>query len=158
MRKAFRICGTGYSPQDPTGAALSSEGRWHKKGERMLYFAEALTTCVLELRVNGISYKTIREKCHYGEATLHDGLTSETVPETFYSSNWQDRKIASQAFGSNWYQESRSLILRVRCAVLPSTENILMNTNHPEFARIGFSIVKPVGLDARLVDADLSDT
>lgn len=157
MGKAFRICSTKYPPQDPTGSALTSEGRWHKKGERVLYFAEALSTCVLELRVIGISYRTIREKCHYCEAFLPDTIASESVPETFYFPDWQANKVMSQNFGSNWYRENRSLILRVRSAVLPSTENILINTGHAEFASIGFWEARPVGLDPRLVDANLSD-
>lgn len=152
MLKVFRICGIAYAPQDPTGAALSSEGRWHGKGQRVLYFSASLSTCVLELRANGVSYKTIREKSHFCEARIPGDIEPEVVPSALYPANWQLAKKKSQAFGSQWFAESRSLILRVRSAVIAMESNFLMNTNHPDFQRIAFSRPFQTDLDPRLTD------
>jgi RES domain-containing protein len=146
----FRISGKSYPPNDPTGAALSSEGRWHKKGQRVLYFCNSLATCVLELRADGVSYKTIREQNHFCEAKIPDGASIEDVPKNFYSDGWRLSKDKAQEFGSKWYSEGRTLILRVKSAVITTELNLVINTNHPEFHGIEFSKPAPTDLDPRL--------
>jgi RES domain-containing protein len=146
----FRICGKKYSPKDPSGAALSSEGRWHIKGERVLYFSNSLATCILELKANGVSYNTIRNSHHYCEAFLPPDGSMEIAPTSLYESGWQRSKAGTQAFGSQWMRDNRSLILKVKSAVLAVEENYLINTNHPQFPLIKFSEPKPTELDPRL--------
>lgn len=157
MPKVFRISGIAYAPQDPTGAALSSEGRWHRKGQRVLYFSNSLSTCVLELRANGISYKTMRKKNHYCEAKIPDDIVAEVVPSDFYVAKWQQSKAKSQEFGSKWFIESRSLLLNVKSAVISAENNLVANTNHPDFHRIVFSQPFPMELDPRLMEKEDSE-
>jgi RES domain-containing protein len=154
----FRICRKTYSPQDPSGAALSSEGRWHKKGQRVLYFSNSLATCVLELRSNGISYHTIRSFDHFAVAKIPASASMERVPEGFYKDGWQQAKIKSQKFGSKWYTQNRSLVLRVKSAVIAVEDNFIINTNHPEFSRVTFSNPKNTGLDPRLSEIEDADS
>jgi RES domain-containing protein len=153
----FRISGKSYSPNDPTGAALSSEGRWHKKGQRVLYFCNSLSTCVLELRANGVSYKTIREQNHFCEAKIPDSISIEEVPRGFYSDGWRVTKDKAQEFGAKWYLENRTLILRVKSAVIATEFNLVINTNHPEFHKIEFSKPASTDLDPRLQENEDSD-
>ena len=136
---------------DPTGSALSEEGRWHKKGERVLYCSFSFATCVLELKVNGVSFKTIREVNHYSTVDIPNDLGIDVVPETFYASGWQATKAISQEHGSIWYHELRSPILQVRSSVMPVEQNIIINTLHPDFAKIKFLDPLPTELDPRLV-------
>lgn len=154
MTTLFRISGKAYIPQDPTGAALSSEGRWHVKGQRVLYFSTSLPMCVLELRANGISYRTIRERNHFATLELPAKASSETVAESFYKKGWQDTKSGSQRLGSEWYLSRRTLVLAVRSAVLPTESNYVLNTAHPDFAALRFSAPLPVPLDTRLVEIE----
>lgn len=152
MLKLFRVCGISYAPQDPTGAALSSEGRWHKKGQRVLYFSTSLSTCVLELKANGVSYRTIREKNHFCEVQIPDDIVAQDVPFDFCRGEWRLAKGKSQEFGSKWFLEGRSLILQVKSAVIAAEFNFVANTNHPDFQRAVFSRTFPMDLDPRLID------
>ena len=154
----FRICSKTYLPQDSSGAALSSEGRWHKKGQHVLYFSNSLATCVLERRSNGISYNTIRTFDHFAVARIPDDASIESVPEEFYEDGWQQSKIKSQDFGSKWYTENRSLVLRVKSAVIAVEDNLIINTNHPQFSSITFSNPKKTELDPRLSEKEDADS
>jgi len=152
VQTVFRICGHKYLPQDPTGSALTEEGRWHRKGDRVLYFSFSLATCALEIKVHGASFKTIRENCHYSIATIPDGLVEEVVDDAFYIPGWQANKTMSQDYGSKWYREKRSVILRVKSAVIAVESNLIINTLHSDFTRIQFSDPAKTDLDPRLLD------
>ena len=154
MLVLYRISGKAYLPQDPSGAALSSEGRWHKKGQHVLHFSSSLPMCILELGANSLSYKTIRETNHHGTATLPEGFTSEGVSADFYRDEWQSTKDLSQAFGSAWYAQKRTLVLVVKSSVLPTENNFIINTSHSDFHMITFSAPMPIPLDTRLIEKE----
>jgi RES domain-containing protein len=146
----FRICSRIKAPHDSSGEALSSEGRWHQKGQRVLYFSKSLAACVLERRSNGVSFHTIRNFDHFSVAKLSARASMETIPEGFYEEGWQQRKPRTQEFGSKWYSEKRSLVLRVKSAVLPVEVNFIINASHPEFNGITFTDPMAIELDPRL--------
>ena len=146
----YRISGKSYTPQDPTGAAASSEGRWHLLGQRILYFSSSLSLSVLELKVNGVSFETIRKNQHYLRMDVDETGRDESIPKSFYSPDWMLDKRDSQRFGADWYTEKRSLFLVVRSAILPVEWNCLVNTLHPDFSGLSFASPLPVPLDPRL--------
>lgn len=150
MLEMYRVSGRRYSPQNPGGAALSSEGRWHKRGQKVLYCSSSLSTCVLELRVNGVSFSTIRNEHHYSVVKVKQDGVFEAIPDSFYLRDWRNDKVMSQDYGSNWYIDSRSLILIVKSAVLPTETNYVINTEHPDFPKIEFSDIRHIDLDSRL--------
>jgi RES domain-containing protein len=146
----FRICRSGFRPQDAAGAALFP-GRWNKFGQGVLYFSSSLSLSVLELRANGIAFQVIRSLYVYSVVMLESAPPLlEAVPEDFYGSGWAERKSASREYGGEWAKARRSLLLEVKSAVLPTEANFILNTSHPEFARVRFSDPHPVPLDTRL--------
>jgi RES domain-containing protein len=147
----YRISHKSYLPQDPRGAAGTSEGRWHLLGQRVLYFSSSLPMCVLELRVNAISFEQIRRHHHYCAVDI-DLMRKKpmTAPDSFYAGNWALHKPASQKFGGDWYNRNASLCLEVRSAVLSTEVNYIVNTAHPDFHSLVFQKSRPVPLDSRL--------
>ena len=148
----FRISNQKYFPHDPAISALSSEGRWHQKGEKVLYFSSSLALCVLELKANGVSFKSIRERFHFSSSTITEKQTIEIVPTKFYKAEWQSSKKGSQEFGSHWFTQNQSLILKVKSAVLGHEMNFIINPMHKQFLSLKFSSPKAVPLDARLTE------
>ena len=57
----------------------------------------------------------------------------------------------TRAWGDRWLQEGRSALLLVRSVLVPESINMLINTRHPEAARIRRVAAFPYPLDARLV-------
>ena len=149
MAVLYRICGRAWLPQDPTGAARSTEGRWHVMGQRVLYLSSSLALCVLELRANAISFATIRERFHFSSVEVPPDHT-ETLHSSFYPHDWSADKAASQTMGRRWYQRQASLGLMVRSAVLPLELNCIVNTTHQDFGKLHFSRPHAIPLDPRV--------
>ena len=138
----YRVSARQYLPQDPTGAAGTSEGRWHLMGQRVLYFSSSLALCVLELRANAVSFRRMREAYHYCALAVDDvelSHDSELAAEALYSRDWILDKQPTQQYGSDWYGRRNSLVLTVKSAVLPTERNYIVNAAHPRFDSLIFS-------------------
>lgn len=102
----------------------------------MIYTGSSASLSTLELVVHraGIridqSYKllVIEAKVNAKDVTTID---LDQLP-----ANW--KSIHSypelQSLGSVWYQEQKTLLLKVPSAVLPRESNYIINTRHPDFA------------------------
>ena len=146
----YRISARQYLPQDPTGAAGTSEGRWHLMGQRVLYFSSSLALCALELRANAVSFGRIREAHHYCTLDAELSRDGESAPEALYSRDWALDKRTTQRYGADWYGRRSSLILRVKSAVLSTEWNYIVSAAHPGFDLLVFPAPLSIPLDPRL--------
>jgi len=150
LLKLYRICRNIYDPKDSTGANIIS-GRWHTLAQRVLYFSSSLALCILELKANSVSFEAIRKGFHYIKLeTDIDSFSIEEVSESFYSGDWAWNKQLTQDFGSEWYKKSRTLILKVRSAVLPTDANFILNAAHTDFSKLKFPKPLEIPLDPRV--------
>jgi RES domain-containing protein len=146
----YRICRNTYPPNDPAGAAMTTEGRRHRYGQRVLYCSSSLDVCILEMRANGVSFRAMREGYHYTCIQLRVEQVVEEPPASFFAGHWRESKTASQQFGSDWYGRCSSLLLAVPSTVLSAEHNYLVHAGHHAFGELGFSPPLPVPLDTRL--------
>ncbi len=58
--------------------------------------------------------------------------------------------LAPRKFGDQWYDQRRTPVLMVPSVVVRPERNVLINQEHPDFARITASEVQPVRWDSRL--------
>jgi RES domain-containing protein len=139
-----------YNPQDPAGASRTP-GRWHTLGCRILYFCSSLALSILELKANSVSFSAIRKEYHYIDIEIIDNLTIEEAPKSLYTKDWILNRKKTQDFGIGWYKSLSSPILKIRSAVLPTDDNYIINTTHPDFLKLKFSKPKPILLDSRII-------
>ena len=136
-----------YPVFDSGGAALVA-GRWHERGEHVVYTAEHYSTAMLEKLVhwNGV----LPRNQHAIEVVLPAGLSYEVV--TAESLPGWDAPFGdvARAFGSEWYDELRSAVLIVPSFVARVERNVIVNARHPEFGRIRPGLEMPVRWDERL--------
>jgi RES domain-containing protein len=145
-----------YRIGDPMGAfpiysaegARRVSGRWHGKGQAVIYSSAFYSTAMLERLVH-YSGKLPRGQ-HYIEiripaATAYEVVTSHSLP------GWEqkDGRVA-RAFGSKWIAEVRSAILIVPSVVARMESNVLINPAHVDAARIMPGMETPVTWDMRL--------
>ena len=114
----------------------------------MIYTSEHYSTAMLEKLVHGSG--VLPPNQHYIEATIPNGVTYEVLntgalPEWYLQSG-----ATSKPYGDTWQQSKRSLLLIVPSVVARLEKNILINPEHPEFARITCSIHYPCWWDTRL--------
>jgi len=150
LLQLYRICRNVYDPKDSTGSS-KTPGRWHILNQHVLYFGSSLALCVLELRANGVSFETIRQKYHYTALEIDTGKFSvEEVAKSFYKKDWTFSRQLTQDYGSKWYNKEKSLILKVQSAVLPVESNFILNTTLSGFSKLKFSKPGAILLDKRV--------
>lgn len=127
------------------GAAKVS-GRWHIRGQQVIYASRHYSTALLEVLAhwNGI----LPSGQHYIEIGIPAGVSYETVtPHSF--AGWTDDRKARE-FGATWCREQRSAILISPSFVARVDENVVINCSHPDFPRLHASLEYPVFWDDRL--------
>jgi RES domain-containing protein len=129
------------------GAALT-EGRWHEKGQEVIYAAEHYATAMLEklAHYNGL----LPPNQHFIEIELPVGTSYEEVTKDSLPDWSHPDGQAARAFGSDWIEEQRSAILIVPSYVAREDSNVLINPRHPDAEAIRPGRERPVFWDARL--------
>ena len=130
--EAFRIAKEDFSKNL---LASGSANRWNVNGQFLIYAGSSRSLSTLELIVhqNSVSpafkYKVMVISIA-DEENLFTHLLQANLPK-----EW--RSMAAyptlQQSGSEWYQNNRSLVLKVPSAVIPKEYNFIINTKHPEF-------------------------
>jgi RES domain-containing protein len=147
--RAFRIGRAKFPLFDGTGAAITG-ARWNVKGQRVIYASESYAVALLEILVHS-NLGRVPRGFAYIEIDIPAGMAIEEITANDLY-NWDAADcVASQEFGSRWYQETRSAVL-----VVPSVaaggmgRNVLINPEHPEFRSVKASRPRQVEWDQRL--------
>lgn len=147
--RAFRVADRRFPIFDGTGARLAG-GRWNSSGHAIIYAAETYSGALLEVLVHSNLGRLPKTQAVV-EITIPDNIAIEMLnPEAFPGWNAVDQS-ASRAFGDQWLQERRTVVLLVPSVVTGGRErNVLLNPEHPQFARVSASAPQNILWDARL--------
>jgi RES domain-containing protein len=141
---------------DPAGAfpmfdAQGSKlfpGRWNTPASPMIYASEHYSTAMLEKLVHGSG--TLPPNQHFIEITIPPGVSYEVFNQAAVPDWYLASAASSKPYGEAWQQQGRSLILIVPSVVARPENNILINSQHPEFLKMTTSLHQPVWWDSRL--------
>ena len=145
--RAYRIGDpSGIYPIYSTEGASRTEGRWHEKGNEVIYASSNFSPAMLEklARWNG----HLPPNQHYIEITVPAGVSYEVFTKDSVP-NWIDEAQARLA-GCKWYQECRSCNLIVPSFVARMETNVSINHAHLEARIIKIGLEQPVVWDNRL--------
>lgn len=130
-------------------------GRWNHKGTPVIYTAESIALCTLEVVVKGADLAD-DYLCFSIEVPDDLRMASAIKPPhgtSFYGlpPGWDSDpySAASQDIGTEWAKSRDSAVLVVPSVVVPRERNYILNPAHPDFARISFS-AEPFTFDGRL--------
>jgi RES domain-containing protein len=147
LRRAFRIADMRHPVFDGTGAMLRG-ARWNSPGRRVIYAAETYAGALLEILVHASG--SVPQTQGYIEIEFPAGLLMEEIaPDDLPC--WDSRSFeTARGYGDRWYDARRTPILLVPSVVAPPERNVLINPEHPDFARIRAAEPRPVRWDSRL--------
>jgi RES domain-containing protein len=147
---------TAYRIGEPHGAhpiysaegARRVAGRWHRRGQLVIYASQNYSTAMLE-KLAHYSGALPRSQCFIDIAipagVSYECVTTDSLPA------WDHKDgAAARKFGSAWIETKRSAILIVPSVVARMETNLLINPAHPETARITHGLETPVRWDTRL--------
>lgn len=117
--------------------AYLTPGRWHLRGNRVVYTSAAASLAALEYLAH-LKPDTIPADISLLEFEVPDDISIERqdAPETL-NPDWRGIHLPAelQNFGTQWLIERRTAILAVPSAIIPGETNYLLNPAHPEIAR-----------------------
>lgn len=147
---------TAYRIGDPAGAypiysadgARREAGRWHRRGQPIIYAAEHYSTAMLEKLVHYSG--SLPPGQHFIVISIPAGVSYEVV--TVHSLPGWERadQRAARAFGARWIDDVRSAVLLVPSVVARLEQNVLINPAHADAARITAGVEQPIWWDSRL--------
>jgi len=150
--RLWRLIKTKYASTafDGEGARIFG-ARWNSPGTRVAYAADNSALAVLEvlvhLKTGGIlsSYSLVT-------ATIPDGKV-EDIDKSILPVDWNSSPVPPkvQAIGDRWMTSGTSLAFRVPSAIVPGSNNILINPQHPDFAHFAVEAIEPFAFDLRLL-------
>lgn len=128
--------------------ALRNDGRWHRKGQGVIYASEHYGTALLEklAHYNGI----LPPNQHFITVELPVAFSYEVVTKDSLSGWDHINQSASRAHGAQWFDENRSAILIVPSVASLEENNVVINPSHPDSRGLRISREKPVRWDDRL--------
>lgn len=141
-----------FDPLDGIGG-LHDDGRWHHKGNRILYAAGNSSLALLERVVHIVPSR-------FGEQTMLEldipDDTVETVSHEQLVQLLRDgedgaRQRPTRDHGTRWAKEQRTLVLVAPSIVNPFDQNVVLNPVHPRMADVRIVRSERVRLDGRLI-------
>jgi RES domain-containing protein len=145
--RAFRIADMRHAIFDGSGAMLHG-ARWNSPGRRVIYAAETYAGALLEILVHASGRVPATQgwvRIEIPASVAIESVAPDDVPR------WDTASFESaRRFGDKWYDERRTAVLIVPSVVTQVERNILINQEHPDFAKIRAGEPVAVSWDARL--------
>ena len=133
--------------------ASGMRGRWNSGGNKVIYCAESIALAFLEsmIRRQGVGFNK-DFKIMILNVPPKGRITIINISDL--EKGWRDFNDYSkcQAPGDKWYNEQKSLLLKVPSAVLPESSNYVINTMHPDYKKVKLIEVTDLIPDERIED------
>jgi len=148
--QVWRIFSGRFRDSAFTGAGgLYAARRWNQLGTAMVYTSTSRALAALEFFVN-LDPIEAPDDLLMAEATVPDSGV-EVMKLDVLPRNWRELdNERCRDLGSEWARSSRSVALKVPSAVVDGDWNVLLNSKHPQFAKVKIGAAKPFRFDERM--------
>src|SRR5437879_3924475 len=149
--RVWRICRRRYAAEAASGeGSRLYGGRWNSRDVRMVYTSTSLALAAVETFVN--LEPNLRPKDLVSiEGDIPDGLKIGKLARHELPAHWRGtRDEALHRFGDVWIRAKDSVGLLVPSAAIRGEWNVLLNSAHPDFARVSFRNPKPFEFEVRM--------
>ncbi len=111
------------------------DGRWHTKPRRVLYAAEHPALAMVEVLAHmNLTVETVPTKLRL--ISIDVGKRALRSPPPELPSGWQANQPTTRRLGNQWLDGGEALLLPVPSAILPESQNYLINPQHPQATRM----------------------
>lgn len=146
---AYRIGDpAGEHPVYSAEGARRVSGRWHERGDAVVYASRHYSTAMLEKLVHWSGQLPPNQ--HFVEITIPAGASYEVFSADHNPDWFRADGETARRFGHAWFTERRSAVLVVPSVVARMEENVVINPAHPDAAGIAVGLERPVWWDERL--------
>lgn len=150
--RLWRITRAEFSDSALSGlGGLYADGRWHRRGQPVVYLAQTWSLAALEVYVH-LGRRDWATPLVYVGVDVPESLPITTLNEEQLPPRWDNHppSAETQELGSIWLRHAGSALLQVPSVLSPVESNYLLNPRHPDAPRLGSSSAQPFRLDSRL--------
>jgi len=136
--RAWRIVKARYASEAFSGAGgLTVGGRWHRKGDRVIYAASSLALAALEVFVH-LQRGHARIRWMSFELEIPDSVPVFELQLRQLPRNWRREPplAATMKMGSEWVKDSTTAVLRTPSAIIPTECNYILNCARADFRKL----------------------
>jgi RES domain-containing protein len=146
---AYRITNSLFKDDISGNGAKIRGARWNLQGSSMLYTAENISLCILELLVH-IGLQDIQNFYHLLAIAIPDGSTVTEISIGKLKANWLEDEDYTAFMGTEFLKNNTSLVLKVPSAIIDEEHNLLINPYHADFRKVKIKKSKEFIFDQRL--------
>jgi len=130
---------------------MFAEGRWHSRGDLVVYFGGSAAITVLE-RLAHTDPDLLPDDLELGVFELPDQVARAALDEFGgLPAGWQRDEPATRQIGARWREQGTSCVLAVPSAILPEEFNFVFNPKHSDAQRLRLVRKRPFEFDTRLI-------
>jgi RES domain-containing protein len=147
----YRITKKEHSALDGMGG-LYGPGRWHKKGNLVIYTSEYASLAAWEKIVHVTSFENLPKNLLLVKIELPDGIEIQSVPQKVLVKGWPSFPFALETidYGTSFLQKKEHLALKVPSVIIPDEFNIILNPLHPDIRNCKVISTIPFVFDQRV--------
>ena len=151
--EVYRIAKDSHSEIDGIGGMLYP-GRWHEKGNRVVYASEHRSLAAFETLVHISKTSLLANKLILMTIYIPDNALILEVPATILTKGWDGYAYMSglQEYGTQFLKEKKYLMLKVPSAIMKQECNFIINPLHDQFGACKVIDSVPFLFDERLFD------
>jgi len=129
----YRIAKKEQVALDGKGGLFGS-GRWHKKGNLVIYASEHASLAAWEKIVHVTNFKNLPNDLVLVKIEIPDGIEIQTVPQEVLVKGWDSYPFTGETvdYGTSFLRTNEHLALKVPSAIIPEEFNIILNPLHPD--------------------------
>lgn len=131
-----------------------AEGRWHEKGQPVVYLAESSALALLETLVHlEIDPDDLPTNYQLLEVEAPDTMSVEEIPRSKLDKDapgWDKNSKIARTHTASWFTEQRTALLRLPSVILPHANNYLLNPLHADAAQVTIINGTNANFDQRL--------
>ena len=145
--RVYRVIEPRKASHPFSGPGSDGGGRWTSPRTQGVYASLSPATAMLEYLVH-LEGETPRELL----LAIASVPTDSVLAQLELPSDWKERpyRDSVRQIGDRWSKERKSLALRVPSAVCETECNMLINPEHPDFAKLRLDQLVPMKIDSRL--------
>ena len=145
----YRITNSQFKDDISGNGAKIKGARWNLQGSSMLYTAENISLCILELLVH-IGLQDIQNFYHLLAISIPDGVSVSEISIGKLKTNWLEDEDYTAFMGTEFLKNNENLVLKVPSAIIEEEHNLLINPYHTDFKKIKIKKSKEFIFDQRL--------
>lgn len=113
---------------------LYGSGRWHKKGNLVIYASEHASLAAWEKIVHVTNFENFPNDLLLVKIEIPDGIEIQTVPKMVLVNGWDRYPFIGETvdYGTSFLRKNEYLALKVPSAIIPDEFNIILNPLHPD--------------------------